>query len=89
MISHVLAEDRDGLVDGVVAMLHDPYTPGELTLIEAGKHDAVFAHRRELNAIMDPDCADVVAKELGREVHAVMSTSHVNPNLGVKVFVTE
>jgi uncharacterized protein YbcI len=73
----------------VIATLHEPYTPGELTLIEAGRFEAVFAHRRELNAIMDPDCADVVARELGRKVHATMSTSHVEPNLGVKVFVTE
>ena len=73
----------------VIALLYEPYTPGELTLIEAGKHEAVFAHRRELNAIMDPDCADVVAKELGRTVEATMSTSHVLPNIGVKVFSTQ
>ncbi len=36
---------------------------------------------------MDPDCADVVAKELGRPVEATISTSHVEPNMGVKVFV--
>lgn len=73
--------------DMVVALLHEPYTAGELTLIEAGRHEAVLAHRRELNAIMDPDCADVVAKELGRAVEATVSTSHVEPNMGVKVFV--
>lgn len=72
----------------VVALLHEPYTPGELTLIEAGRDEAVLAHRRELNAIMDPACAAVVAKELGLEVEATMSSSHVNPNIGVKIFVT-
>lgn len=75
------------LPDVVVALLHEPYTAGELTLIEAGRHEAVFSHRRELNAIMDPDCADVVAKELGRAVEATISTTHVAPNMGVKVFV--
>lgn len=72
----------------VVALLHEPYTAGELTLIENGRHDAVFAHRRELNAIMDPGCAEVVERELGRPVEATMSTCHVSPNLGVKVFIT-
>lgn len=75
------------LPDMVVAMLHEPYTAGELTLIEAGRHEAVLAHRRELNAIMDVACADVVAQELGRPVEATMSTSHIAPNLGVKVFI--
>ncbi|MBO9534754.1 MAG: DUF2294 family protein [Solirubrobacteraceae bacterium] len=73
----------------VVALLHEPYTPGEVTLIEAGRHEAVFAHRRELNAIMDPGCADVVSKELGLPVFATMSSCHVAPNLGVKVFITD
>ncbi len=32
------------LPDMVVALLHEPYTAGELTLIEAGRHEAVLAH---------------------------------------------
>lgn len=75
--------------DMVIALLHEPFTAGEMTLIEAGRHEAVLAHRRELNAIMDPDCADVVASELGRTVVATMSTTHIHPHIGVKVFVTE
>lgn len=76
------------LPDMVVALLHEPFTAGELTLIDAGRNEAVLAHRRELNAIMDPDCADVVANELGRTVIATMSSTHIQPNIGVKVFVT-
>jgi uncharacterized protein YbcI len=73
--------------DLVVVLLRDGFTPLEKTLQGHGQGDAVRELRGELGKVMGAEFKRVVEEELRREVIALMSSSHVDPDFHVEVFV--
>lgn len=71
----------------VVCVLTDIFTPLERTLLEAGQEERV----RETRAIHHAATEDIYRARmeavLGRPVAAHMSTTHVDPDVAVDIFV--
>jgi uncharacterized protein YbcI len=75
--------------DSVTILLGDTLTPGERRLAEGGKADGVLATRHEFQRLMRDDLVKVVEDALDRKVIAFMSANHIDPDIGVEVFVLE
>jgi uncharacterized protein YbcI len=75
--------------DSVTILLGDTLTPGERRLAEGGKADGVLATRHEFQRLMRDDLVKVVEDALDRKVIAFMSANHIDPDMGVEVFVLE
>jgi uncharacterized protein YbcI len=73
--------------DLVAVVLHDTLTKGERSLVRAGHHDRVLDTRKAYQGAMREELAGGVAKILGREVIAFMSDNHMDPDMGVEVFI--
>ena len=75
--------------DVVTILLADTLTKGERNLVEAGRAERVLGVRHDFQNAMRDDLVGLVEKELDRKVIAFMSQNHVDPDLGVEVFVLE
>jgi uncharacterized protein YbcI len=75
--------------DLVTIVLADTLTKGERTLVEAGQSDRVIELRHEYQMIIREELVALVERELDRKVVAFMSQNHIDPDLGVEVFVLE
>lgn len=73
--------------DLVAVVLQDTMTRGERTLIDQGEHDRVLNTRQAYQRGMREELASGVAKITGREVVAFMSANHIDPDMGVEVFI--
>lgn len=73
--------------DLVAVVLHDNMTKGERSLIRAGEEDQVLETRQAYQRTMREDLADGVATLTGREVIAFMSANHIDPDVGVEIFI--
>ena len=73
--------------DLVAVVLKDTMTRGERSLIDHGEHQRVLNTRQALQGAMREDLAAGVTKITGREVVAFMSANHIDPDMGVEVFI--
>jgi uncharacterized protein YbcI len=71
----------------VVVLLKGGYTQVERTLHQEGRTDAVMAQRRAFQEAMRERFRRVVEDATGREVVAVMSGNHLEPDLSCETFV--
>jgi uncharacterized protein YbcI len=69
--------------------LEDIYTPGERTLINAGRHEAVKSTRQEFQMTMRQPFSDAVEEATGRKVVAFMSQVHFDPDMAAEIFVLQ
>jgi len=75
--------------DLVTVLLADTLTKGERMLVQNGHADRVMQLRHDYQRVMRDDLVEVVEREVDRKVIAFMSQNHINPDLGVEVFVLE
>jgi uncharacterized protein YbcI len=75
--------------NSVTILLTDALTPAERVLAENGKADHVIKTRHELQVLMRDDFVKLVEEALDRKVIAFMSANHIDPDMGVEVFVLE
>jgi uncharacterized protein YbcI len=77
---------RDNLV---VVLLEQTLTKGEQVLVEKGRGENVLALRHEYQEAMRDEASARVAEITGRKVLAMMSANHLDPDLGVELFVLD
>jgi uncharacterized protein YbcI len=73
--------------DLVAVVLQDTMTKGERSLIRAGEPDRVLDTRKAYQRTMRAELAAGVSEIVGREVIAFMSDNHIEPDMGVEVFI--
>ena len=73
----------------VVVTLEDTLTRGERSLADSGKGEMVVDIRRCFQMTMRDDMVGRVEALLGRKVIAFMSDNHIDPDVGVEVFILE
>jgi uncharacterized protein YbcI len=73
----------------VVVMLEQTLTKGEQVLVEKGRTDNVLELRREYQEAMRDEVSAEVAKLTGRNVLAMMSANHIDPDLAAEIFVLD
>jgi uncharacterized protein YbcI len=73
----------------VVCVVQSVLTRAERSLVEAGRSAAVVEGRRELQATMRPQLVSAVEELTGCRVTAFLSDNHVEPDVGVEVFVLD
>jgi uncharacterized protein YbcI len=77
---------RDNLV---VVLLEQTLTKGEKVLVEKGRGENVLALRHEYQEAMREEASAKIAEITGRKVLAMMSANHLDPDLGVELFVLD
>ena len=75
--------------DSVMIVVADTLTKGERSLVENGKAEQVLTTRHDFQEVMSDDLTKLVERTLDRKVIAFMSDNHINPDIGVEVFVLE
>ncbi|MFZ0972252.1 MAG: Na-translocating system protein MpsC family protein [Solirubrobacteraceae bacterium] len=77
---------RDNLV---VVLLEQTLTKGEQVLVQKGRGENVLSLRHEYQEAMREEASAKVAEITGRKVIAMMSANHLDPDLGVELFVLD
>ena len=77
---------RDNLV---VVLLEQTLTKGEQVLVDKGRRENVLALRREYQEAIREEASAKVAQITGRNVIAMMSANHLDPDLAVELFVLD
>ena len=75
--------------DSVVIVFGDTLTKGECKLVENGNSERVLQLRHDFQMAMRDDLVGLVEGATERKVIAFMSQNHIDPDLGVEVFVLE
>jgi uncharacterized protein YbcI len=75
--------------DMIVTRLEDTLTKGERSLADSGKGDMVIDIRRCFQTTMRDELVAEIEKLTGRKVIAFMSDNHIEPDMGVEIFVLE
>ena len=73
--------------NSVMVLLQDTMTKGERSLASDGKSDLVLQMRQQFQRTMRDDLVGAIEMLLEREVVAFMSDNHIDPDMGVEVFV--
>lgn len=73
----------------IVTVLHEGLSRAERTLVDSGEAEAVLAMRKSLQAAMADDLRESVEELTGREVLALLSDSHVEPDVAIEVFILD
>jgi uncharacterized protein YbcI len=73
----------------IVVMLEQTLTKGEQSLVSKGREDKVLEIRHEFQKAMRDECSEKVADLTGRSVIAFLSANHINPDIGVEIFVLD
>ena len=73
----------------VLVMLEQTLTKGEQVLVDKGRGERVLMLRREYQEAMREEGSARVAELTGRNVIAMMSANHLNPDLGAEIFVLD
>jgi uncharacterized protein YbcI len=73
----------------VLTILEQTLTKGEQSLVANGREDTVLALRQEYQAAMREESSAIVAKLTGREVVAMMSANHIDPDLGAEIYILD
>jgi len=68
-------------------MLEQTLTKGEQSLVSKGRADKVIEIRHEFQEAMREESMAKVAELTGRQVIAMLSANHVNPDLGAEIYV--
>jgi len=71
----------------VVVVMADSMLQGERKLVEHGEGESVLAIRGKFQSAMREDLVGVVEEHTGRKVAAFMSGNHIDPDMGVEVFI--
>jgi uncharacterized protein YbcI len=83
-------KSRTTIRDNVVlVMLEQTLTKGEQSLVRKGRADKVIEIRHEFQEAMREESMAKVAELTGRQVIAMLSANHVNPDLGAEIFVLD
>ncbi len=77
---------RDNLV---VVLLEQTLTKGEKVLVQKGRQENVLTLRREYQEAMREEASAKIAEITGRNVLAMMSANHLDPDLAVELFVLD
>jgi uncharacterized protein YbcI len=75
--------------DIIVTRLEDTLTKGERSLADSGKGDMVLDIRRCFQMTMREELVGEIEKLTGRKVIAFMSDNHIEPDMGVEIFILE
>lgn len=75
--------------DVVLVMLEQTLTKGEQVLVDKGRGDNVITLRREYQEAMREEASARIAEITGRNVVAMMSANHLNPDLAAEIFVLD
>ncbi len=75
--------------DTLITVMLGVMTRAEQTLVSYGEGEAVRAMRRLSQRAMAEEMKTAVARLTGREVLALMSDNHLDPDMAVQVFVLE
>ncbi len=75
--------------DSVFVVLQDTMTRGERSLVDNGEHEAVLDLRRRWQRAMRKDLSNEVERLTGRSVIGFMSDNHIDPDLGVEIFILD
>jgi uncharacterized protein YbcI len=75
--------------DAIFVVVQDTLTKGERTLVEAGDRGTVLRMREAWQRAMHPSLNEQIEELTGRRVIGFMSSNHVEPDLGVEVFILE
>jgi uncharacterized protein YbcI len=73
----------------VLVMLEQSLTKGEQVLVDKGRGDRVLMLRREYQEAMREESSARVAELTGRNVIAMMSANHLDPDLGAEIYVLD
>jgi uncharacterized protein YbcI len=73
----------------VLVMLEQTLTKGEQSLVARGRGEKVLALRQEYQDAMREESTARVAELTGREVIAMMSANHIDPDLGAEIYVLD
>jgi uncharacterized protein YbcI len=73
----------------IVVLMDDALTEAERSLVAGGRDEAVLSFRSELRETMRRDLARDIEALTGRRVRAVMSSSHIGPDLAAVIFVLD
>jgi uncharacterized protein YbcI len=77
------------LDDMVVCVLRGGLTRAELTLAQSGRSDAVTRQRQEFQAAVRDEFVTAIEAIVGRPVTAFMSTTHIDPEVSVEIFMLD
>jgi uncharacterized protein YbcI len=77
---------RDNIV---VVMLEQTLTKGEQVLVAKGRGENVIELRREYQEAMRDEISAAVGKLTGRNVIAMMSANHIDPDLAAEIYVLD
>ena len=75
--------------DYVLCLLEDVFTPGERTLVGAGSTDQVHATRSAFQEAVKDEFIGIVERGVGHKVRAFISSTHIDPELSVELFVLD
>ncbi len=73
----------------VVVMLEQTLTKGEQVLVDKGRGENVLALRHEYQEAMREESSNQVAELTGRNVLAMMSANHLDPDLAAEIYVLD
>jgi uncharacterized protein YbcI len=73
----------------VLVMLEQTLTKGEQSLVARGRGERVLALRQEYQDAMREESTAKIAELTGREVIAMMSANHIDPDLGAEIYVLD
>ena len=83
-------KSRTTIRDNVVlVMLEQTLTKGEESLVSKGRADKVVEIRHEFQEAMREESMAKVAELTGRQVVAMLSANHIDPDLGAEIFVLD
>ncbi len=81
---------RTTIVDDlVVVVLRDALLKAERTLVDSGEALMVMNMRRAFQETMRGELTHAIESLTGRNVQAFMSANHVDPDMGVELFILE
>ena len=75
--------------DSIFVVVQDTLTKGERTLMDAGDKATVLRMREAWQRAMHTSLNEEIERLTGRRVIGFMSANHVDPDLGVEVFILE
>jgi uncharacterized protein YbcI len=75
--------------DAIFVVVQDALTKGERTLVDAGDGAVVLRLREAWQRVMHESLNREIEQLTGRHVIGFMSANHVEPDLGVEVFILE
>ena len=73
----------------VLVMLEHTLTKGEQSLVAKGRGDKVLGLRHEYQEAMRDESSVKIAELTGRNVVAMMSTNHIDPDLAAEIYVLD